>query len=281
MLHKSGGAVGAIVSSKASCFPEGVLQFERDMAGLNKAFTWGAESEHPVCIHLAGMANARLCEEQPQNAFQANVAFVWQILECCANFHFKRFVAPSSAYVYGNSCDRPFTENDPVFANNVYTATKIAAESLITSSFNKTFSSLVARLSNVYGPSMSSQTAVGSLCYQIKCGKSPAMENLNPVRDFIFIDDVAESLIKLSLLTRERLNDFDNPTFVNVSTGKGTSIAEMVRMAQAIMDNKHHHYIESPCNARDSLILANEKLLAMSGFIPQIHLGEGLRRMLT
>ena len=230
-------------------------------------------------FHLAGLADAGYCRDHPDLAFEANIKLTFDVLEFCRRIGDLTLVFPSTGLVYGDALDCPASEDDPVFSTSVYAAMKLAAETLICSyAANFSCSSIIARLSNVYGPGMSEKTVVGKILAQAERGEPIQVMDEAPVRDFIFSHDVVEALIRLSLL---KLNN--SALTVNVSTGTGVSIASIVAEAAKLfsapkVDSQHPKNIsESPSR----LVLSNEKIKRLTGWAPPTRLVEGLQKSMN
>lgn len=282
-LRARGIEVAALTTQVGVVFPEGVHAYAIHQArAVADAFAWAGAAVHSVCIHLAGMADAGLCAEAPKKAFCANVALLWTMLDAARSQGVKGVVVPSSAMVYGPGTELPFTEDAQLCSGNVYAATKVAAESMALG-FGRSggTSIVVARLSNIYGPGMSSRTAIGRLCEQLRAESPARLERLDPVRDFLFVDDAAEALVRLSLLVARPEGRPMRPLLVNVSSGRGTSLADVLRCALDIAGRSSEMPPVVPAlGAGDVLVLDNSRLVALTGFAPEVDLGTGLGRML-
>lgn len=288
-LLERGVTVAALTGRSGCAFPEGVRCYRRDESGgVPGAFAWAGEAVHSVCIHLAGMADAGRCAEDPDRAFRANVALVWTMLDAARAHGVRGMVMPSSAMVYGRGTDTPFTEDAPLRPGGVYAATKVAAESMALG-FGRAGGTavVVPRLSNVYGPGMSPRTAIGRLCGQLLAGEPARLERLDPVRDFLFVDDAAEALARLALLAArstqlaQAAREPEFPLVVNVSSGRGASLGEVMRCALDIAGRGSEMPPLSPVQGEaDVLLLDNGRLVALTGFAPAVDLCTGLGRML-
>lgn len=285
-LLERGVAVAALTGRSDCAFPAGVRCYRRDEPdGVPAAFAWAEEAAHSACIHLAGMADAGLCAEYPDRAFRANVALVWTMLDAARSHGVRGVVVPSSAMVYGRGTDTPFAEGAPLRPGGIYAATKVAAESMALG-FGRAsgVAVVVPRLSNVYGPGMSPRTAIGRLCGQLLAGEPVRLQRLDPVRDFLFVDDAAEALVRLALLAARSTQPAREPEFplvVNVSSGRGASLAAVMRCALDIAGRGSEMPPHSPVQGEaDVLVLDNTRLAALTGFAPAVDLRTGLGRML-
>jgi len=232
------------------------------------------EREKKAVFHMAGLAHAGECEKDPVKAFESNVSLTFYALEFCRRNKIKKFVFPSTGLVYGDRLKRQAVEEDPLSPQNIYTATKLSAEVLIRS-YSKSYglSCIIARLGNIYGPGSSSDTVVTTIIKQVIKGGKIIVHDLTPVRDFIYIDDVIEGLMRL-LVSIVRPECY----IVNLSTGIGTSVFNLAKMASSIVSVPNNEVQpqgdSEPSNS--TLVLDNSLLLKITGWKPRYTLSEGL-----
>lgn len=227
--------------------------------------------EGGVFFHMAGLADRRHCEKRPADAFAANVALTFTALDICERIGNVKFVLPSTGMVYGLHLDRPAVEEDPAQSECAYTRSKLAAEFLVRAHTpGRLRGSVVARLSNVYGPGVGENTVLGRLMGQAARQETLHVLDERPVRDFIHVDDAVEAMVRLA--------DVETPEsqVVNVSTARGVRIGDAVGMVAKISGIPIH--ISEPVTSEPStqLILSNARLDRLTGWVPQIHLEDGL-----
>jgi UDP-glucose 4-epimerase len=225
-------------------------------------------------FHLAGMADASKCEADPKAAREANVALTGRMLGYCRRHRVGVFVLPSTAHVYGTALKRPARETDAPRPGGAYVKTKLAAEALLAKACARgRLAGAAARLANVYGPEVSAATVAGTVIAQLKKGREPKVRDLSPVRDFLFVDDAAEGMIRLALAARpgKRL-------LVNVGTGRGVSVARLVETARRAA-GRRPRAAKSPKGS--SLILDNRRLARLTRWTPPTSLRRGLAACLS
>jgi len=225
-------------------------------------------------FHLAGLADAGLCQSNPRAAYLANVALVFDVLESCRAVGQVALVFPSTGLVYTDGSERPHCEDDPVCARSAYTGTKLAAEMLIAAYAHTSLSrAIIVRLGNVYGADADAATVVGTILGQVARRAPIAVRDRTPVRDFLFVADAIEAFLRLFLSVRQK-----GATIVNVSTGRGTSIRELAALACELfsLPGENPPAEPSPGGQRSCLVLANDKLKRLTGWAPPTGLREGL-----
>lgn len=231
-----------------------------------------------VFVHLAGMVHAGQCEENPLQAFEANVSHAIRALLFCQKQGIDFFIFPSTGAVYGDRNDQPARENNPVYTSSIYTATKLAAEALIQSYGNRFgIQTLIVRLANVYGSGCHPDSVIGTIFRQITSNSPITLRDLTPIRDFIYKEDVVQGFIQLL-----KTIDVHSEKIVNLSTGEGTSIQQLVETICRLSSTPSDR-IRCPENRTgpiSQIVLDNTLLKKTTHWHPRHNLEKGLREML-
>lgn len=231
------------------------------------------KNSRKIFIHLAGLADANLCADNPAQAYSINVHLTWGVARFCAESGFDRCIFASTGYVYGTSVGmKLFRETDRIKADSVYTSTKIAAESLFSlSAINNDFNLVIMRFANIYGVDCSIKTVLGTLMNQVKQRQPIVVKDPSPIRDFIHIEDVTDALIQL---TDAKLPE--QVTIVNIGTGVGTRIGSLASQLAALTGGIYEGDTGENGNR---LVLDIEKLYQITGWKPKIPLNMGLQQL--
>ncbi|WP_439880006.1 NAD-dependent epimerase/dehydratase family protein [Pontibacter sp. MBLB2868] len=168
-----------------------------DTAELQRLFQ---EEKFDIVVNLAAQAGVRHSIEQPQVYINSNLVGFANLLECCRNGQVKHFLFASSSSVYGLNENIPFkTDHKTDFPISLYAATKKANE-VMAHSYAHLYGipTTGLRFFTVYGPWGRPDMACYSFTEAISTGKTIKLFNHgNMLRDFTFIDDVTESIMKL------------------------------------------------------------------------------------
>jgi UDP-glucuronate 4-epimerase len=152
-------------------------------------------------IHLAAQAGVRYSLENPEAYISANIAGFLNILELSRTLAVPHLVYASSSSVYGLNAKRPFSVHDPVdHPVSLYAATKRSNE-LMAHTYAHLFGIPVTglRFFTVYGPWGRPDMAYYKFSLAIRAGKPIDVYNNGDLwRDFTFIDDIAEGILKAS-----------------------------------------------------------------------------------
>ncbi|EOH94906.1 NAD-dependent epimerase [Enterococcus pallens] len=153
-----------------------------------------------IVINLGAQAGVRYSIENPYAYIDSNIMGMMNILEGCRNYPVKHLLYASSSSVYGGNKKIPFSTNDNVdHPVSLYAATKKSNELMA-----HTYSSLYGipttglRFFTVYGPMGRPDMAYFSFTDKIIKGEPiEIFNNGDMMRDFTFVDDIVEGIIRL------------------------------------------------------------------------------------
>jgi UDP-glucose 4-epimerase len=237
-----------------------------------------------VVFHLAALTDLAVCSADPLHCAEINTFGTACVLEASRRARVSRLVYASTGHVYGIPQRLPVDEQHPTRPCSVYGATKLAAEALI-GGFAAAghLTAVIARLANIYGPGYANNTVVGRAVEQTLRREPIQLRSLAEARDFLFVHDAAEALIRLSELAR----GISGLEIVNVSSGCAITIFDLVGKLQsaAIRAGLPKPDLLPPTGCSDSdvpkFFLSNAKLGERTGWIPHTALEDGLAETLT
>ena len=168
-----------------------------DRLGMEQLF---AVEKFDRVIHLAAQAGVRYSLQNPHAYIDSNLVGFTNILEGCRHAKVQHLVYASSSSVYGGNAKMPFSEHDSVdHPVSLYAATKKANELMA-----HTYSHLYGlpttglRFFTVYGPWGRPDMALFLFTKAILEGRPINVFNHgNMQRDFTFIDDIVEGVIRV------------------------------------------------------------------------------------
>ena len=159
-------------------------------------------------INLAAQAGVRYSIENPLAYIKSNIVGFANLLENCRNFEIKNLVYASSSSVYGANTKLPFSEQDSVnHPLSVYAASKKSNELMAHAySYLYQIPTTGVRFFTVYGPWGRPDMALFKFTKNIIENKPiDVFNNGNHTRDFTYIDDIVEGLIRI----------LDKPALIN------------------------------------------------------------------
>lgn len=156
--------------------------------------------QYDAVVNLAAQAGVRYSLENPAAYVDANLVGFGNILEGCRHSKVGHLVYASSSSVYGGNTKLPFSEDDPVdHPVSLYAATKKANELMA-----HTYAHLYGlpctglRFFTVYGPWGRPDMAFFKFTRMMLAGESiPIYNNGQLTRDFTYIDDIVEGVVRV------------------------------------------------------------------------------------
>ena len=165
-----------------------------------------------IVVNLAAQAGVRYSITNPDAYIQSNIIGFYNILEACRNNPVKHLVYASSSSVYGNNKKVPYSVEDKVDNPvSLYAATKKADE-LLAHSYSKLYNIPCTglRFFTVYGPKGRPDMAYFSFTNKLVKGETIKIFNYgNCKRDFTYIDDIVEGIIRVINKAPEKKNGED------------------------------------------------------------------------
>lgn len=168
-----------------------------DRAAVDNLF----ETYHPqVVVNLAAQAGVRYSITNPDAYIESNLIGFYNILEACRHFGVEHLVYASSSSVYGSNKKVPYSTDDKVDNPvSLYAATKKSNE-LLAHSYSKLYNipSTGLRFFTVYGSCGRPDMAYFGFTNKLVKGEKIQIFNYgNCKRDFTFVDDIVEGVVRV------------------------------------------------------------------------------------
>jgi len=180
---------------------ESYKHFKADLSIKNKIDEIFKDTKPDCVINLAAQAGVRYSLENPHAYIQSNIVGFMNILEACKHFCVKHLVYASSSSVYGANTKLPFSIHDNVdHPVSLYAASKKANE-LMAHTYSHLFNlpTTGLRFFTVYGPWGRPDMALFKFTKSIINGETiKVFNNGNHERDFTYIDDIVEGVIRVA-----------------------------------------------------------------------------------
>jgi nucleoside-diphosphate-sugar epimerase len=153
-----------------------------------------------VVVNLAAQAGVRYSITNPDAYIQSNLIGFYNILEACRNHPVEHLVYASSSSVYGSNKKVPYSTDDKVDNPvSLYAATKKSNE-LMAHAYSKLYNipSTGLRFFTVYGPAGRPDMAYFGFTNKLVKGETIQIFNYgNCMRDFTFVDDIVEGVVRI------------------------------------------------------------------------------------
>jgi UDP-glucose 4-epimerase len=220
-------------------FVEGDIRSKEDMRGVFSRY------DIDSVIHFAGLKAVGESVEKPLEYYDNNINGTLVLCQVMNEFGCKKIVFSSSATVYGDPHTTPIREDFPLSATNPYGRTKLFIEEILRDVYvsDNAYKIVLLRYFNPVGAHKSgtigedpngipnnlmpfiSQTAVGKREYLSVFGDDYDTHDGSGVRDYIHVVDLALGHVK----ALQKIDSIDEVLTVNLGTGNGYSVLDMVK----------------------------------------------------
>ena len=268
------GLVGA-PGQEVRELPKEAMSCAADITDMNAIMKFVANND--VVIHLAGPPSVRDSFEAAMEYARVHVLGTATVLDACRKQSVRRFIYISSAEVYGQPLVNPVTEDHRLQARSPYAAAKIGAEKFI-EAFASSFGikAIIFRPFSIYGPGLFPNSVIGTILRQAKQKDAITLATLRPMRDYCYVNDLAEAVVQACT---KRIPDL---SYINIGSGKGTSVAELANVILGILGRVHMPVREElgkkrPGNSEIYKLIADVSMARdLLGWEPSVTLRSGL-----
>ena len=265
-----------------------------DKTLIDKVFT---DNNIDVVVNLAAQAGVRYSITNPDAYIESNLIGFYNILEACRHHEVSHLVYASSSSVYGSNKKVPYSTDDKVDNPvSLYAATKKSNE-LMAHAYSKLYNipSTGLRFFTVYGPAGRPDMAYFGFTDKLVNGDTIKIFNYgNCKRDFTYVDDIVEGVIRVMQHAPEKKNGEDGlpiPPYkvYNIGNNSPENLLDFVTILQEELvragvlpedyDFESHKQLvpmqpgDVPVTYADTTPLEQD-----FGFKPSTSLREGLRR---
>lgn len=256
-----------------------------------------AEYKPQVVVNLAAQAGVRYSITNPSAYIESNLIGFYNILEACRHNNVEHLVYASSSSVYGSNKKVPYSTDDKVDNPvSLYAATKKSNE-LMAHAYSKLFNipSTGLRFFTVYGPCGRPDMAYFGFTNKLIKGEKIQIFNYgNCKRDFTYVDDIVEGVVRVMQHAPEKCNGEDGlpiPPYkvYNIGNNNPENLLDFVQILQeelvaagvlsADYDFEAHKELVAMQPGDVPVTFADTTALEQDfGFKPHTSLREGLRK---
>jgi UDP-glucuronate 4-epimerase len=256
-----------------------------DLPELTAAFERAAPE---VIVHLAAQAGVRYSLENPRAYVDANLVGAFNVLELAKAAKVQHLLIASTSSVYGASEKRPFEELDRAdYPLTLYAASKKAGE-LMSHSYSHLWDlpTTAFRFFTVYGPWGRPDMSPWRFAEAIAAGRPIEVYGTDIWRDFTFVDDLVEAIVRLIPLapvkgapvgTMDSLSPVAPWRVVNIGRGEPVRLDDLIAATEVALGRTAERR-QLPMQAGDvPLTFAGADLLqALTGYRPATPLEDGV-----
>lgn len=249
----------------------------RSTASVNTAVRGGWDA----VVHLAAVSSGAAAQRDPGQAWDVNAAGTARLADALLSGN-PLLLLVSTCEVYGQGSGAPRREADPVAPCSPYAASKAASELAAAETARRAgLRVVIARPFTHTGPGQDGRFVLPSLAARLKTAHrigAPAIAtgNLEPVRDFLDVRDVAAAYLAL-------LTDGQAGETYNIATGVGHRLADLLERMQRLLGSRViAEYDAALARRSDILHLVGDasRLRAATGWMPRVPLDQTLQELL-
>ena len=282
-LHRRGHFVRVLddlSSGDPGILAPGINMTRGDVRDIPKL--WSLLQGVDVVYHLAARVSVPASVLYPREYNDVNVGGTVSLLEACRDVGVERVILTSSATVYGNQETQPVHEDMRVHPMVPYAVSKLAAEQYL---FNigrlSHFETVALRIFNAYGSGQPlppvHPPVIPQFMRQILGGGSLiAFGDGSQSRDFVYIDDVVEALIRAATASAV------DQEIINIGSGVETTVRDLIKQIAAVVGAKANALYNSEMSGGLARLVADlTKAEQLLDYSPSVDLATGLQRLLA
>lgn len=271
---------------KEAIHPKAVFEYADllDMISLDRVIS---KYDIEAVIHFAAFAYVGESVENPMLYYNNNVVGSFNLINAINKKGIKKIVFSSTCSTYGNPEQIPISESETTKPINPYAKTKLMIENILEDFYNAYGLNYVAlRYFNAagcsedgdIGESHNPETHLIPLVLysmtesekQLKVfGDDYVTPDGTCIRDYIHVNDLADAHIRAV----EYLNLNSKPEVINLGTGDGNSVKDIINTSERVT-NKKANFTINPRRPGDPAILVadNKKAKELLGWIPKYNI---------
>ncbi|MCL4551161.1 MAG: UDP-glucose 4-epimerase GalE [Bacteroidetes bacterium] len=272
--------------------PDGVQFKNVDIRDAEKISEVIRKHSPEAVVHFAAFAYVGESVEHPELYYQNNVVGSYNLIRAASENKVKYFVFSSTCSVYGNPGKVPISEEAQTNPINPYANTKLMIEMMLKdfqSAYGMKYVSLRyfnaagADDSGEIGESHNPEPHLIPIVLEAACGKREKVSVFGNdyntpdgtcIRDYIHVNDLSDAHIK----ALEYLANGNESTIINLGTGAGNSVMEIIKTAESITGKKIEFKISERRKGDPAILVAdNTKALKILNWKPKYTIDDIIR----
>lgn len=217
-----------------------------------------------VLVHLAEPSDRSIVNQLSSKDLES----INNDLKFLLKKNYKKIVYCSSSVVYGDYGSTPYKETKVIEPYDKYSNMKIQSEQQILK-----HNGIVARISNVIGGGMSKNNVLSDIISQLPDNGNVYLQNMNPIRDFIAIEDVIEALVAMIMIGEKGI--------YNIGSNRGISIKDLARIVLETQGNNERGVKDQNLNDGNSYNVVDiTKMKKTFNWLPKITIEEKIKELI-
>ncbi len=292
-----GSAIHKTLSSRFNCQIVVASKSELDLRNQNKVNNFLKESDiNYIVIAAAKVGGIHANSSYPADFIYDNLMIQSNLIQSAFSNDIKRILFLGSSCIYPKDINDPIKEEDLLSSklektNEPYAVAKIAGLKMC-ESFNKQHNTFYRSVmpTNLYGEGDNFDEVNGhvipSLIRRFHLAKKNKQKNVkvwgsgNPLREFMYVDDMADACVFLMNLSDDKYFSVlgNDVSHVNIGTGDEVSIKNLsLKVSKTVGYQGNISFDESMPDGTKRKLLDNSRILSL-GWKPKISLENGLKK---
>ena len=272
--------------------PDGVQFKNVDIRDAEKISEVIRKHSPEAVVHFAAFAYVGESVEHPELYYQNNVVGSYNLIRAASENKVKYFVFSSTCSVYGNPGKVPISEEAQTNPINPYANTKLMIEMML-KDFQSAYGMKYVSLryfnaagtddSGEIGESHNPEPHLIPIVLEAVCGKREKVSVFGNdyntpdgtcIRDYIHVNDLSNAHVK----ALEHLSSGNESTIINLGTGAGNSVMEIIKTAESITGKKIEFKISERRKGDPAILVAdNTKALKILNWKPKYTIDDIIR----
>lgn len=275
LITGGNGFIGRSLAQKLKRGGFEVIIFDHDDGDIAEGLPDYKDVQH--VFHLAAATFVPESWESPQKFYRTNIMGTVNVLDFCHR-HNCSFTLPST-YMYGIPEYLPVDEKHPLQTDvSPYHSSKGVAEQIAQFYVKKMgISGVILHIFNVYGFGQKKNFLIPLILYKVLSPEIQEIlvEDLEPKRDFVYIDDVIQALI---LSMKQPAGTFD---VYNVGYGKSWSVLEVIETIEDVFDIRKPYATKGNRRLGEIMdtVAETSKIQTNLGWTPHYDLRQGIMKI--
>ena len=263
---------GVVVIGEEDTVPGGFL----DVTDIHQIHDVVLRHRPQSIVHLGGVSGPMVARHNPHSIVEVNITGTANLIEAARIHGISRFAFASSNTVYGDNPDILEEITTPTHPTNVYGATKVACEQLLSAySRRHGMHTCSLRISAVYGPGRTTHCVIARMLHDhIAHLPTQLSYGADFHREYIYIDDAVDAII----LALQSGDDAAGGSF-NVSGGQWLTLSEVAEAITSVFPDANIALEPGPDPDDDDVQgpFSLQRARDVLGFFPKTSLTEGIR----
>ena len=272
VITGASGFIGSNLLSQAKFYPDFKLIPVSRKKLPNYVFVedYKSSPKSDILIYLSEDSNRNIVSKDSEHYLNNNKNTLSELLQK----NYSKFIYVSSALIYGDKNNFSNNIKTNIVNDSLYTNLKSQSERIVLEHPN----GIVVRLSNAYGPGMSKRNVISTIIDQIPGDGDLLIKSSSPIRDFVWITDVVDGIMKFANLSTDQI--IRNKLF-NIGTDVGTSIANIAKIALEVAKQDYRQITPTESSRNFSKIVVDYSCInSQTGWQPKVDILSGLTNLI-